>query len=228
MMACKSASIFAAARSLRAVCILALLFSIGVMAFAAGSAANPGSASTSSNSTIAAVANSGKAPAKPAPTAKPIWADLTPVQQAALAPLSAEWDKLDTFRKKKWLEIGNKYSSMKPDEQLRVQERMREWAKLTPEQRRVARESYARTKKLNPDQKSAHWQEYQQLSEEQKLKLANDATSKKHVANLPPTKSKSKTVPPIKSTAKPVLPKPLTPPTPNQVAVPPTPQPAVK
>ncbi|MFD2272905.1 DUF3106 domain-containing protein [Undibacterium arcticum] len=74
---------------------------------------------------------------------------MTSAQQTALAPLAAEWDKLDPIRKqKKWLEISNKYSSMKPDDQQRLQERMHEWVKLTPEQRRVAREKFfSRAKK---------------------------------------------------------------------------------
>lgn len=186
----------AAARSLRAVCILASSFTIAVSAYAAA-----GSASVMSNPILPPSVV--KAPSKSA--TKPLWTELTPAQQQALAPLAVEWDKVDALRKKKWLEIGNKFASMKPDEQQRMQERMREWIKLTPEQRRVARESYARTKKLNADQKSAQWQQYQQLPEDQKKKLAAADAEKKQVANLPTAHSKNKTVPPIKSTAKPVL-----------------------
>ena len=81
-----------------------------------------------------------------------------------------------------------------------MQERMRDWAKLTPEQRRVARESYSRTKMLEPDRKTAQWQEYQQLSDEQKKKLADEAVVRKRVTNLPPaTPDKTKLVPPSKS-----------------------------
>ena len=81
-----------------------------------------------------------------------------------------------------------------------MQERMREWVKLTPEERRVARESYSRTKTLEPDQKTAQWQEYQQLSDEQKKKLVEEAAARKRVTNLPPAAhDKSKLVPPSKS-----------------------------
>lgn len=147
-------------------------------------------------------------------SAGPTWAELSPGQQQALAPLAAEWNKLDAFRKKKWLEIGNRYAQMKPEEQQRMQERMRDWIKLTPEQRRIARESYARAKKLGPDQKHEHWQQYQQLPEEQKKKLAEDAASKKHIATLPSHAAQGKngkTVPPIKSAPKPVIEKSVTP-----------------
>jgi hypothetical protein len=84
-----------------------------------------------------------------------------------------------------------------------MQERMRDWVTLTPDQRRVARESYARAEKLGPDQKSAKWQEYQQLSEEQKNRLAEEALAKKRVTNLPtPTQDKGKIVPPSKAALK--------------------------
>jgi hypothetical protein len=134
---------------------------------------------------------------------RPRWAELTPAQQLALQPLAAEWDRIDGPRKKKWLEIGSKFGNLKPDQQARLQERMREWAKLTPAQRRVARESYSRTKKLNSSEKSAEWQHYQQLPEDQKKKLAEEASVKKRVANLPPaSQQKPKVNPPPKSALK--------------------------
>lgn len=125
--------------------------------------------------------------AKPAvvSTTKPSWVELSSEQQQALAPLSSDWDKFDVARKKKWLEIGSKFPKMTFDEQQRVQERMREWVKLTPEQRHLARENYTLTKKLNPAQKTTQWQNYQQLSDDHKKKLADEVAAKKRVANLP-------------------------------------------
>jgi len=192
------------ARFLRAVFILAMSLSTSSMTSASGVSPSPNSNTKAS----AAPTNA------PQPLAKPLWAELTPAQQQGLAPLASEWDKLDAFRKTKWLAIGNRYASMKPDEQQRVQERMRDWVKLTPEQRRTARENYTRTKKLGTDQKSAKWEQYQQLPEDEKKKLAADAASKKNVATLPPPaaeRKQSKTIPPIKSAPKPVLEKSVTP-----------------
>jgi hypothetical protein len=129
----------------------------------------------------------------------PLWVTLTPQQKLALAPLSGEWDKMDATRKKKWLEIANKYPSMKPDEQVRVQERIRDWVKLSPEQRMQVRENFAKTTKINPEQKSAQWQQYQQLSEEQKKQLAIEAGTKKSVTNLPPESQRNiQTLAPIR------------------------------
>ena len=141
------------------------------------------------------------AAATPAPLAasltKPFWKELSRAQQIALEPLAAEWDQMEALRKQKWLEIANRYSSMKPDEQLRVQERMRSWIKMTPEERRLVRENYTLSKKLDKEQKSAKWEQYQQLPEEEKRKLAADAAVKKGVTNLPP-KSQPKAVAPVK------------------------------
>jgi hypothetical protein len=153
----------------------------------------------------------------PAPTAakpavqkipeKPLWNTLSRPQQVALEPLAGEWDRMEGIRKQKWLEIANRFSSMKPDEQARVHERMRDWLKMTPDERRLVRENYTRTKKIGPGTKSEEWEKYQQLPEEQKQKLAADAAiarGKKQVANLPSAaQSNVKTVAPIKRTAPP-------------------------
>lgn len=117
---------------------------------------------------------------------KPLWRDLTPAQQAALEPLGTEWDQLEGVRKQKWLEMANRFASMKPEEQQRVHERMREWIRLTPAQRKLARDTYTRTKKLAPGEKTATWESYQQLPEEQKQKLAATAAARKQGA-APPT-----------------------------------------
>jgi Protein of unknown function (DUF3106) len=154
---------------------------------------------------------------------KPLWTELTPAQQQALTPLAVDWDKLDSNRKKKWLLLSAKFATLKPEEQQRMQENMRDWAKLTPEQRRVARESYFRAKKLDPDQKSAKWQQYQKLPEEQKKKLAADAESKKHVSNLPLASGKPKVAqqikPPVKAPVERAMEKPVAPPVDNNQSI---------
>lgn len=138
---------------------------------------------------------------------KPLWVELSATQKLALAPLSPEWDKMSELGKKKWLEIANRYAAMKPDEQARLQERMRDWVKLTPEQRMAARENYAKSTQLKPEQKSAQWQQYQQLSEEEKKRLADEHQKKKSVTNLPSESVKNpKILAPIKVGPKPASP----------------------
>lgn len=153
------------------------------------------------------------ATSKPASTSKAAdklrWRDLSIAQQDALMPLVDEWSKLDGTRKQKWLDIANRFSAMKPDEQQRVHERMRDWIKLTPEERRMARENFARSKKLEPAELSARWELYQQLPEEEKKKLATDAARKKQLANLPSaSQSTIKTIAPIKSGVPAAIPNP--------------------
>ncbi|MFZ6639736.1 DUF3106 domain-containing protein [Undibacterium sp. TC4M20W] len=130
---------------------------------------------------------------------KPLWTELSAAQKQALAPLSPEWDKMSELGKKKWLGIADRYATMKPDEQARLQERMRDWVKLTPEQRMAARENYAKSTQLKPEHKSAQWQQYQQLSEEEKKRLADENQKKKSVTNLPSESVKNpKILAPIK------------------------------
>ena len=66
---------------------------------------------------------------------------------------------------------------------------MRDWVKLTPEQRKVARQNYTQSKTIAADQKSATWESYKQLPDEQKQKLAEQA-SRKQLTNLPSAKVK--------------------------------------
>ena len=143
-----------------------------------------------------------KPPPKPKPLDKPLWASLTASQKIALAPIADEWDQADGVRKQKWLEIANRFASMKPDEQARVHARMRDLFKMSPEERRVVRENYTRAKKIDPTQKSEEWEKYQQLPEEKKKQLADETASartKKQVANLPSaSQSTVETVAPIK------------------------------
>jgi hypothetical protein len=183
--------------------------------------AKPGAGSTARR-TQAAAAHICKTRA---PASKPAWGDLTPAQQTALAPLAPEWDELETARKNKWLAIGNQFATMSSAEQQRVQKRMSEWVQLTPQQRRIARDSYSRAKKLAPNQKSARWQQYQELPDEQKEKLANSRIDKR-VATLPPAHNKNKTGAPIKSTHRPELEQALTPkpapPPPPPISLPPS------
>lgn len=92
---------------------------------------------------------------------------------------------MDAVRKQKWLEMANRFAGMKPEEQQRVHERMREWVRLTPAQRKLARDTYTRTKKLPPGEKTATWESYQQLPEDQKQKLAAAAAARKQGATPP-------------------------------------------
>jgi hypothetical protein len=150
----------------------------------------------------AAAADASAHPGKPGSASahkggdKPLWHTLTPAQQVALQPLQAEWDQMDGVRKQKWLQLANRFAGMKPEEQQRVHERMREWVKLTPAQRELARETYARARKIAPDQKTASWESYQLLPDEQKKKLAASAEGRKRTSVVP-SQASGKVVAPL-------------------------------
>jgi hypothetical protein len=127
-----------------------------------------------------------KTPAAPATlvagekTSTPLWKDLAPAQQAALAPLSTSWQGMNSNQKSKWLAMSKNYASLPAAEQAKLQTRMNDWAKLSPEQRAQARHNFAvnqaLTSGLTSEQRAAQWQAYQLLSPQEKLQLAAKST----------------------------------------------------
>ena len=109
------------------------------------------------------------------------WSDLNNSQKTVLAPLKDSWMELSELRRKKWMEIANRYPNMPEGEQARMQARMKEWSELTPQQRKQARENYATVKTLPKDERQQQWEAYQQLSEAEKKELADQAKRTKTV-----------------------------------------------
>ncbi|AGR73457.1 DUF3106 domain-containing protein [Burkholderia pseudomallei] len=125
----------------------------------------------------------------PLPPSSPLsWGRLTPQQHVALAPFASQWDSFSDERKRKWLKIAARFPRMSPEAQKRLQERMTEWVRMTPEQRRVARENYLVSKDLSAQAREKAWKAYQQLSPEQKEKLAAaERRRRPTVVSAPPT-----------------------------------------
>lgn len=139
----------------------------------------------------------GNSPALIATPPQPAWSDLTIQQKIVLAPLSDDWDSLESFRQKKWLAIAARFSSMSPEEQRRVQRQMQEWGKLTPLQRQIARENFKTTNQLSSEKKQElkqKWEAYSNLPEEEKAKF------KEKAANAPAPRSKKPTIAPSPQT----------------------------
>jgi len=87
---------------------------------------------------------------------------------------------MENVRRKKWQGIADRYPGMKADEQLRMQERMREWARLTPEQRAKVRDSYKDFNQLPAEQKTAvkqKWEAYSSLPAEEKQRVREGGKS---------------------------------------------------
>jgi hypothetical protein len=114
----------------------------------------------------------------PRAEARPTWAELTPPQQQALAPLSGTWRTLGESHKRKWLALSENFSTLPAPEQARLHSRMTEWAALSPQQRNRARLNYAEARKVEPSEKRAKWEAYQALSPEEKRRLAGTAAAK--------------------------------------------------
>ena len=122
-----------------------------------------------------------------------------------LAPLHADWPNIDATRKRKWIEIADRYPNLPPDEQKRIAARMTEWAHLTPTERAQARLHYQEAKQLSPQQRQERWQAYQALPEDQKKALqarATPAPPHAAAASRPPAaKAHGAGAPPVKAVA---------------------------
>ncbi|TAK92161.1 MAG: DUF3106 domain-containing protein [Burkholderiaceae bacterium] len=177
-------------------CLL-LLFVIAVPTGQAAAAASPLAPSTQSGQTPAT------APARANASSNPNWSQLNPDQQTILAPLSGEWNGLSAPRKQKWIQIAQRYKTMQPEDQQRLQSQMRDWARLTPEERRTARENYRKIEHLPKEKKQERWAAYQQLPPEKKQQLKKPPVSaKKPVAPPAGNISKSSASVPVLQTRK--------------------------
>ncbi|WP_083748459.1 DUF3106 domain-containing protein [Pelomonas sp. KK5] len=119
------------------------------------------------------------APWPPVVAEPPVWARLSLVQQWALKPLERDWDSLDTARRTKWLDIAQRFPGLPREEQLRMHERMRAWARLSPAERQQARLGYQSAQQIKADDRQAKWEAYQALSPEERQKLAERAAARR-------------------------------------------------
>ncbi len=156
---------------------VSLFVALLVPAQAADPVANTGSAAASTK--ISLVSNPVAQSAPVAPTSQPFWAELSPKQQAALKPLAANWEGMSVAQKRKWLSVSKDFEKLQPADQAKLHARMTDWSALSTQQRGAARQNFAQhrelTDGLTPEQRKAQWQAYQQLSPEEKRKLAENA-----------------------------------------------------
>ena len=133
------------------------------------------------------------------------WDDLSVVQQKILAPLEEDWSYLSKERRQKWIQVANLYPKMKRADQERLQSRMNEWAKLSQKDRRIARDNYLSSLRFPAEEKASAWQAYQQLSAEDKKKLAAKEDNKKKptAASSPTLQNRPNPVPTVTPAAAP-------------------------
>jgi hypothetical protein len=133
------------------------------------------------------------------------WDDLSVVQQKILAPLEEDWSYLSKERRQKWIQVANLYPKMKRADQERLQSRMNEWSKLSQKDRRIARDNYLSSLRFPAEEKASAWQAYQQLSPEDKKKLAAKEDNKKKptAASSPTLQNRPNVLPVITPAAAP-------------------------
>ena len=134
---------------------------------------------------------------QPAANNKPRWQDLTVSQQKALAPLAERWIDMPLVSKRKWLEISKNYDKLSSAEQEKSHLRMSEWVALSRKERTQARLTFADSKSMDAQQKAAHWQAYQELSDEEKRKLAQASQIKPTGATTVKPQANTKLAEPI-------------------------------
>lgn len=135
---------------------------------------------------------------------QPGWNQLNAQHKATLAPLAKDWDGLENIRKKKWLGIADRYPAMKPDEQQRMQDRMREWAALSPSERSKVRDTYKDFNQLPSEQKQVvkqKWEAYSNLSPEERQRIRESGRSSKL---LTPSAASTTSAPPTGADPAPV------------------------
>ncbi|MDO9013371.1 MAG: DUF3106 domain-containing protein [Polynucleobacter sp.] len=133
------------------------------------------------------------------------WDDLSLVQQKILAPLEEDWSYLSKERRQKWIQVANLYPKMKRVDQERLQSRMNEWSKLSQKDRRIARDNYLSSLRFPAEEKASAWQAYQQLSPEDKKKLAAKEDNKKKptAASSPTLQNRPNALPAVTPAAAP-------------------------
>ena len=147
------------------------LGTLGLVCAMVGAGCSQQSADTSDQSAGGANPKASAPVAVVAPSG-PRWQDLTNEQRVMLRPLAATWDSLASAHKSKWISVAHGVASRPALEQKKMQERMAAWAALTPVERERARLNFAETKKLSPTDRATEWAAYQELSAEEKKRLA--------------------------------------------------------
>ncbi|MCE4553283.1 DUF3106 domain-containing protein [Pelomonas cellulosilytica] len=114
------------------------------------------------------------------------WAGLTAAQRQLLAPLEQDWAEISSSQRSKWLSAAPMLATLPPAELTRLQERMRDWARLSPAERVNARIGFQVAKQVDAEQRQAKWEAYQALPAEKRQALAEKAAARRHAQAVTP------------------------------------------
>ena len=112
------------------------------------------------------------------------WAELTPAQRSALAPLQQEWNTLGPQNRAKWLQVAARYPGMPEAERARMQARMEAWSRLSPQERGQARLRYQQAQTVPAQDRRERWEQYQALPADQRRQLSA-GSARSEVARKP-------------------------------------------
>ena len=175
---------------------LTWLLATGLLAAAGAWAQSPSTAVPGAPAPSALQGQPPRIPAAARAEAQPTWAELTPAQRQALAPLAGSWSTLRPSHKRKWIVLSANFAAMPAAEQSLLHSRMAEWAALSPRQRTLARLNFGDARAVPPADRKAQWEAYQALPAEEKRRLAAGAEAAKPAP--PPTAPAAQPVPPQK------------------------------
>lgn len=156
---------------MRRAALRSALVALAAAVFSTPFAAGPGAAGAA-GTPAAATARA------PQAATGPKWNELSTGQRQALAPLERSWNSIDAPRKRKWIEVADRFPAMPADERQRVQDRMVPWTALTPAERARARVQFQETRRIGAEERQAGWQAYQSLPEDERRRLAQVAKGK--------------------------------------------------
>ena len=102
------------------------------------------------------------------------WDDLSPDEQAILAPMQNQWDTLQPRRQERLLRGADRWNSMTPEQRQQAQDRFQAWNSRTPEDRAEIRNRFEQFRGLPPGQQRdlrERFRRFQNLPEDQRRAL---------------------------------------------------------
>ncbi|MCO5121218.1 MAG: DUF3106 domain-containing protein [Burkholderiaceae bacterium] len=119
----------------------------------------------------------------------PGWSMLDADQKNLLAPFSDQWDRWADGERRAWLALASRFPTMRPAEQLRARERIRQWAELDPQEREIARANFGMARRMPEHQRVEQWQRYRSMTPEQRSVLREHGRTGNTAARFagPPT-----------------------------------------
>jgi len=100
------------------------------------------------------------------------WSRLSAAEQTILAPLKDDWFDLTKDQRLKWFDLAQRFPSLQPDEQQRIQARMADWARMSSAERGAARLNFQEIRQLSARERMERWEAYQGLDAQERKHLA--------------------------------------------------------